>query len=514
MEKPNHLGRRPMMKPAEVYACLYAREFPAQALLRLRPEMRDKPCVVMDGEPPLQEACSLTRKARSIGLAYGMTQVEVDTFVGITVLQRSSKEETTARETLLECSGCFSPRVEEVSQDGSFLCVLDIAGTKGLFGPPDALARNLLNRVSALGITACVAVSSNFHAAIAVARAPLRLSVRGIPAGEESTALAALPLTVLDLSKQQAETFLLWGIHTLGMLAALPERELISRLGQAGKRLRQLARGEAPHLFQPVEPAFTLRERIELDSPVEVLDALMFVANLMLEQLILRATARVLALASVSITLTLEGGATHTRTVRPALPTNDRQLWIKLLHLDLEAHPPQAAVLAVVLDAEPGSTSQVQLGLFSPQLPEPSRLDVTLARIRAIVGDENVGRAVLTDTHQLDGFRVEPFEIPSTHSRETPSATLRPAIRRLRPAESVFVTFQGSRPGVFFFRQQRYSVEQAYGPWLATGEWWSATLWGGEQWDLVARAPDGATLCGCLMHDVLRDQWQMAGLYD
>lgn len=508
-----------MTKSAEVYACLYAREFPAQALLRLRPELRDKPCVVMDGEPPLQEVCSLTRKARRIGMARGMTQVEVETFSGVTVLQRSSKQETAAREVVLECAGCFSPRVEEISHDRSFLCVLDIAGTRGLFGPSETLARNLLTRLSALGITTCVAVSSNFHAAIAVARAPLPLSTRVIPAGEESTALAALPLTVLDLSEQQTETFSLWGIRTLGMLAALPERELISRLGQSSKRLRQLARGEAPHLFQPVEPAFTLRERMELDSPVEVLDALMFVANLMLEQLVLRATVRVLALASVSITLALEGGTTHTRTVRPALPTNERQLWIRLLHLDLEAHPPQAAVLAVSLDAEPGSTSQVQLGLFSPQLPEPSRLDVTLARIRAIVGDENVGRAVLTDTHQLDGFRLEPFslgpfEVPSAQPAKAPSATLRPAMRRLRPAESVFVTFQGALPGVFFFRQRRYSVERAYGPWLTNGEWWGATLWECEQWDLVARAPDGAALCGCLVRDVLRDQWQMAGLYD
>lgn len=503
-----------MTKAAEIYACLYAREFPAQALLRLRPELRDKPCVVMHGEPPMQEVCSLTQKARSLGVTHGMTQVEVDTFSGVVVLERSAKEEAVARAVLLECAGCSSPRVEEVSDDRSFLCVLDIVGTKGLCGPPELLARNLLTRVSTLGITACVALSGNFHAAIAVAKSPLPLSVRVVPAGEESTVLAALPLTVLDLSEQQAETFSLWGIRTLGMLAALPEQELISRLGQSGQRLRLLARGEAPHLFQPVKPAFTLRERMELDSPVEVLDALMFVANLMLEQLILRATARVLALASVSIALALEGGATHTRTVRPALPTNDRQLWLKLLHLDLEAHPPQAAVLAVALDAEPGSSSQVQLGLFSPQLPEPSRLDVTLARIRAIVGDENVGRAVLTDTHQLDGFRMEPFEIPSSQPAEVPSAPLRPAMRKLRPAESVFVTIQDERPGAFFFRQRRYSVEHAYGPWLINGEWWSRTLWGCEQWDLVARAPDGAALCGCLMRDVLRDQWQMAGLYD
>lgn len=388
-----------MTKHSEIYVCLYVKEFPAQALLRLRPELRNKPCVVMEGEPPLQEVCSLTRKARSLGITRGMTQVEVDTFSEATVLQRSLKEEVAAKEVLLECAGCYSPRVEDCSHDHSFLCALDIAGTTGLFGPPETLARNLLGRVSALGITACVAVSRNFHAAVAVAKAPLPLSVRIIPTGEESTALVTLPLTVLGISKEQAEIFTLWGIHTLGMLAALPEKELISRMGQAGKRLREMARGETPHFFQPVEATFILAERMELDSPIELLDALMFVVNLMLEQIVLRATARVLALASVSITLMLEHGATHIRTVRPALPTSDRQLWLKLLHLDLEAHPPQAAILAIVLDAEPGSTSKVQLGLFSPQLPEPSRLDVTMARIRAIVGDENAGRIVLEDTH-------------------------------------------------------------------------------------------------------------------
>jgi len=36
----------------QLYACLYAKEFPAQALLRLRPELYNLPCVVMDGEPP------------------------------------------------------------------------------------------------------------------------------------------------------------------------------------------------------------------------------------------------------------------------------------------------------------------------------------------------------------------------------------------------------------------------------------------------------------------------------
>jgi protein ImuB len=76
---------------------------------------------------------------------------------------------------------------------------------------------------------------------------------------------------------------------------------------------------------------------------------------------------RILRAVSNVGTLSLEKAAPHTRTVRPALPTNDKQLWIKLLNLDLEVHPPQGPILSLSLPAEPGS--KVQLGLFSPQLP-------------------------------------------------------------------------------------------------------------------------------------------------
>jgi protein ImuB len=219
-------------------------------------------------------------------------------------------------------------------------------------------------------------------------------------------------------------------------------------------------------------------------------------------------------LASVTITLTLDGGGTHTRTVRPALPSTDKQLWIKLLHLDLEAHPPQAAILAVALDAEPGSTSKIQLGLFSPQPPEAARLDVTLARILAIVGENCVGRAVLQDTHAPEAFRMEPFTVTAGDSPVTACPTPRASLRQLRPPEPASVTLRNSQPAMFFYRERRYMVEHAYGPWLVGGDWWNQTLWGLEQWDLVARAQGGPMLCCCMMRDLMRNQWQMAALYD
>jgi protein ImuB len=470
---------------------------------------------VMGGEPPSETVCSLNTRARLLHLSHGMTRVEVDTFPKSVVLSRSRETEMATKAILLECAGAFSPRVEERSQDTAFLCGIDISGTQSLFGPPEMLARTLVQRVRAVGITARVTVSSNFQAAVCLARGLSPSGVfRVIPPGEEATALASLPIAVLDPTEIQAETFALWGIHTLGMLADLPEKELIARMGQDGKRLRQLARGERPHLFQPVEPPFGLAEKMELDSPVELLESLLFGVGVMLDQLILRAKARILALATVTITLTLDGGGTHIRTVRPALPSTDKQLWIKLLHLDLEAHPPQAAILAVALDAEPGSTSKIQLGLFSPQLPEAARLDVTLARILAIVGENCVGRAVLQDTHAPEAFRMEPFTVTAGDSPVTACPTPRASLRQLRPPEPASVTLRNSQPAMFFYRERRYMVEHAYGPWLVGGDWWNQTLWGLEQWDLVARAQDGPMLCCCMMRDLMRNQWQMAALYD
>lgn len=535
---------------SSLYACLYVREFPAQAMLRLRPHLKDSPVVILHGDPPRQGVCSLNSRAHALGIEAGTTRAELDVFPGVTHLPRSFAEESSARTALLQCAGQFSPRIEcpdecrtpnpspskmsdtsHTASDTHFCAVLDIAGTEKLFGPPEKLAKKLLAAVRTLGLQACVVVSTNIDAALCLARSlgprnAARSTLAGwstaiIPTDEEATALAPLPLAVLPLTPEHAETFARWGIATLGALAALPEKELIARLGQQGRRLRQLARGQAPHLLIPADPPFTLEERIELDAPVEILDSLLFVLGVLLDHLIARATAQILALASVTVTLALESGSTHTRTVRPALPGNDRRLWLKLLHLDLQAHPPSAAILSVIVTADPGATSKVQLGLFSPQLPEPARLDVTLARIRSVVGETRVGRAVLEDTHRPDAFRMEPFTIPTATATATlPElhAQARTASRRLRPPEPIPVTLHQRRPASFVFRNQRYTVERAWGPWFFSGNWWGVECWSIEKWDLVARSDTGATISCAIARNPLRpanlNDWRLEELYD
>ena len=503
-----------MMRPPELYACIYVRELPAQALLRLRPELHDKPCVVLEGEPPSETVCALNTRARLLGLRRGMTKVEVETFENVMVLPRSPKTETAVRTILLECVGAFSPRIEDRSINGLFVCVVDAAGTEGLFGPPLTLAKQIRQRIRSVGIVGSVTVSANVHTAVCLARGlGGGVPVRTVPYGEEAKALAPLPVTVLGITEAQDETFRTWGVRSVAAVAALPERSLIARLGQDAKRLLQLAHGKHPHLLQPIDVLFVLEEQAELDSPLDDLESLLFGLSTMLEQLIVRARSRVLALASVTITLRLDGGASHERTVNPRVPTNEKKLWLKLLQLDLEGHPPNASILGVHLRAEPGTTSKVQLGLFSPQLPEPGRLDITLAKITAIVGEGNVGMAVLDDTRRVGDFHIEPFSI--TTAQPTSAAKTSPlCLRLLRPAEQTRVELHRGKPCEIHFRSRCYVVEKLYGPWLKGGDWWNESIWGNQQWDVIGKTSDSSVLVCRLSHDFILRDWRVAGLYD
>ncbi len=508
---------------AELYLCIYVPEFPAQAMLRLRPQLRDKPVVVLEGEVPFQQVCSFNHHARKSGVVTGMSRAEIDSFPSVILLKRSVAEEYTTWHVILESAGCFSPRIENIRGNNTNSCVLDIAGTEKLFGPPQFIAIRLKKALVDLGVYCFVAVSSNFHTAVCLARgsSPDRSSIV-VPTGAERQALSDLPLSVLDLSTELSETFAQWGVSTLGVLAMLPERDLIARLGQEGKRLRQLARGESPHLFLPIDSELALEVRIELDTPVEVLDSLLFGVGLMLEQLIARATARILSLAVVTAELGLDGGGVHIRVVRPALPTNDKYLWLKLLHLDWIDHPPQTGVVSMLLRAQTGVAGKVQLGLFSPQLPEPGRLDVTMARIRAVVGEERAGAVELKDTHEPDAFYMKLFSVvTSAPDKDTEPKLPAAVMRRLRPAEKVAMTLRNSCPHIFYFRGIAYETEMSYGPWRAAGGWWTEDRWSLEEWDVIARLRDhtstsqqGSRLLCCMTRNLISNQWQIQALYD
>src|ERR1700738_1539943 len=98
-----------------------------------------------------------------------------------------------------------------------------------------------------------------------------------------------------------------------------------------------------------------------------------------------------------------------TRTLRLPTPMLDAKIFLKLLQLDLQAHPPGAPIVKIHLSADPARPRALQSGLFQPAFPEPEKLELTLARIAGIVGEGRVGSVELLDTHREGAFAVRHF---------------------------------------------------------------------------------------------------------
>ena len=347
--------------------------------------------------------------------------------------QRSPVQEDSAHAALLDVAHAFTPRVEDTHPDR---LLLDLGGLERLYGAAPAMARQLASRVSSVGLDCNIGTAANPDAAMHAACGFSGVTV--IPVGEEARRLGVLPIAILldsfdlahgseaetsasvrehgKLREQMLDTLERWGVRDFRTLALLPEHALASRLGAAGTRLQQLSRGAGMRTLALCEPQMHFGEAIELESAVETLEPLSFLLNRLLDQLCARLEARALAVQKLTLRLQLEprvadeqtttlqelaaardttgsNGDLYTRTLRLPVAMRDPKIFLKLLQLDLAAHPPGAPVCKLWLAAEPARPRSAQRGLFLPITPEAEKLEITLARINGVVGERRAGIA-------------------------------------------------------------------------------------------------------------------------
>jgi protein ImuB len=397
---------------------------------------------------------------------------------------------------LLACAQDFSPQVEETDAD---TVILDIDGLGSLFGSVHEIAHAMARRA---GFPVNIAIASNPDAAFHAARGFAGISI--LPQGDEAKFLASLPLTLLSPAEEIAETLTRWGIRTFRDLDALPDLGVAARLGEEGVRLQKLARGESSRPLRPVEAPPHFEETMELEYPVDLLEPLMFVLGRLLGDVCARLEERALAAIELRLCLQLENAGEHARAIRLPVPMRSSRVFLKLLELDLEKYPPAAPIVRVTLAAEPAKPRVTQNGLFISLAPEPEKLELTLARIAAVVGEGNVGSPELLDTHRPGAFRIRPFgNSRQCIGKSTGAPSL--AFRTFRPPLAAKV--QGrfvSAPGV------RGKIGQQAGPWRTSGDWWTTAAWARDEWD-VELSDGGLYRVYC---DANTGRWFIEGGYD
>ena len=217
----------------------------------------------------------------------------------------------------------------------------------------------------------------------------------------------------------------------------------------------------------------------------------------------------------------------------------DVKMFLKLLQLDLQAHPPGAPIVKIHLSAEPARPRATQSGLFLPPFPEPEKLELTLARIAGIVGEGRVGSVELLDTHREGAFEVRHFapvepetkksakrgkdgNVPTNGSpshvdenaQEQMSAVI--ALRLFRPPLRAVVTLREGKP-VRLRCWQRVDIKGEIvwtaGPWRSSGDWSEQEGWSREEWDIAMPAESGFVLYR-LVQDKFNAKWFLEGTYD
>jgi protein ImuB len=398
---------------------------------------------------------------------------------------------------LLDCASAFSPRVENTTAG---TVVFDAEGLERLFGGYMEIGAKVLEQVRQHGLDGNVAIASNADAAICAARGFSGITV--LNRGTEAARLRDLPLAVLRPSAEILETLERWGIRTLGDFAKLPLVQVSERLGQQGVKLHNLAHGAGVRPILPYADAARFVQVIELDYEITTIERLTFILSRMLEDICARLRSRNLATHEVRLAL-----GTYIRVLNLPLPVRNSRLLTKLLILDLEAHAPACAIKRIEVEAIPAKPRVVQNGLFVPLSPEPEKLELTLARLKAVVGEENVGSPEILDTHRPDAFSLKKFGLGVGFAQQNGNTTL--TLRLLRPALEATVQLRGGAPTWIGFHGVHGSIAAATGPWHTSGDWWRPNTWDREEWDIEV-----ADALYRIYFDVHLDRWYAQGVYD
>jgi protein ImuB len=276
---------------------------------------------------------------------------------------------------------------------------------------------------------------------------------------------------------------------------------------------------------QPLVPAVVeerFEQALDLEWPIDGLEPLSFVLSRLLEPLSARLERRDRGAAVLHVRLHLVTRTVHERSLQLPAPMRDARTLRTLALLDLESHPPDAAIDRVVVAIDPTPGRVLQFSLLTRPLPSPEQLSTLMARVSALMGEGRCGSPTDMDSWQPGAFAMKPFAprdssdshpipVDAMNAAAPPVIALRrfrfPVPARVRVEDGRPIRVTTDRPGVSGGR-----VQTGAGPWRTSGEWWSEAgdAWNRDEWDVALS--DGATYRVFRERDA--DRWFVEGVVD
>jgi hypothetical protein len=186
-------------------------------------------------------------------------------------------------------------------------------------------------------------------------------------------------------------------------------RRALGASGAGRHRAQQLARGIDPRPLVPDPDVPRFLERLELEWPIDELEPLSFVLARLLDPLSSSLERADRGAVAIRLDLRLVDRITHTRVLPLPVAMRDPRVLRTLILLDLESHPPPAAIDIVTIELDPAPGRVISYSLLERPQPSAETLATLTARLGALVGDSRCGAPVLLDSHGPDAFEMRRF---------------------------------------------------------------------------------------------------------
>jgi protein ImuB len=370
--------------------------------------------------------------------------------------------------------GCarYTPMVEIDPPDG---LLLDISGCAHLFGGEGGLARDIEARLVRLGMTTRLACASNPRAAHALAR-------HGFTGGDETAAIARLPVSALRIDGERETALRRAGLKTIADLADRPTAPLAARFGD--ETVTALARllGRADIRLTPRRPlpALVVEQRFaeplaHTDHALAVLDELMVDAARQLGE-------RHQGGRRFEAYFFRTDGLVQRIAIETGLPTRDQAVTLRLFRERVEtlADPLDPGfgfdlirLTVPVLDP----LAPVQLRIDGRERPE-AEIAALIDRLGTRLGHDRLRRFVPRDTHIPERAAtthpaIETRAAGGWPAQEPGEPPLRP-LHLFDPPQSIEVVAEApdGPPHRFKWRSVLHDVIRAEGPERIASEWW------------------------------------------
>jgi protein ImuB len=492
--------------------CLWVPDLAVQAEIRADPELRAVAVVIAQGEGSRARLVSVSPLARAQGVLVGNSLSDALALApGLAVRWLSPERTEQARRAVVDAAYGVSPKVEEAMPG---MVWVDASGLTALWGSERQVASALVAAAHRLGFDARASIARGKSLARLAAEQGEGISV--VSDAETRAFLSSVPLQSLGAPAHLLRTFVRWGVHTAGELAALPIDGVGTRLGEEAVALHRLASGDDREPLLPLPAPARFEEGNHLDYALDAVEGLLFVLRPVLERLLARLDCYGLAFGRLALHLELDPVGEAVVPLGLAAPTREIPSLIALARLELERHPPQAAVRGVTVVAEGSAVRRQQLGLWDLPGVAPMKVMAAVAQVAAIVGPDRVGQAQLVCSHEPEAHRMIRFEPPPAVSRldaraadDRPSSPPLVALRIFRPALQAQVRMGPQGPQALSAGSVNGWVVSWAGPWRLDVGWHEHPV---RRDGFDVELSDGAVYR--VAQDLDTQAWTVVGRYD